>query len=1116
MRSRHDQRGYLLVTVVVTLFLVASIAVLLTHESSVSANTANRELETARGDYVTRAGMQHALWRAQNDRCMGDVTIPATSLGGDSYTATISGASAGTLHLLAVDQDAWIQSDDESRNNGATSSNGIRLETDGTEQILTRFDISSIAANARIHSAVAWFHLKSGTDHLEGGVTIHEITANWNETDVTWAAFDGAYRNSVIGTIPPQETGDVWVAVNLTAQVQAWVNGQPNFGILFDAKADGTNAEYTAREDSVNPPRLEVVVGSGPASTVAIEATGTLADGVSRTLNRPLATTYQTPVIHTFSPGPVESEDAEIWDQQPNDNFGDSSETWVSSASNDTTRTLLRFDMAAIPSGAKILEATLSLYHQSGSGTDQPVSAHRILSPWSEDTVTWNSRESGTSWTTPGGDFDSTAIATTPVGPANERYEWSITPLAQGWVDGSFPNYGVAMTAAVNGMDGERFYTSDQGILGRRPGLRVRYVCACGNACMAPRGSGNLLLVRNRNNPTQIDTEYQARFESWGYTVQLIDDWATQDDFNAAMASNDAVFVSGASPFAVGNKLTNAPIGVVNARGEMNDQLGIASGYASPVGSQIDITDTSHFITAVFPTGPLDIYEASMSGLTLSGGAPAGTVDLADWGGNGAMVVLDQGAPLSSGGTAAARRVLLPVSASSDIDWRYVTNDGALLTQRAIAWAMKDDIVIVGDLLMVVGNDGNLTDQESAKKSLLESWGYTVSVIDEDDNQDAFDAALADNDVVFVTEDAQSSDVGSKLNAAEIGVVIEEVNLASQLGLGASIVWSSGTELVIDSGHYITAALTPGTTEVLNTTESLATLGGALSTEIDTLGTLGADVAISALDAARYRHDGGGTAGRRVMLPWGGNNMDVSYLTDDGLTIFRRAIEWAAGACLDTTPLLFVVGDTANLNARESELGGLLSDWCYSVTLIDDGADQAEFDTASSMSKVIYVSYSVDDATLADKLTMSTIGIVNEGLYTQDTFGFGDNPTNTLYDQFTGTNATHYISKPFEGVGVTLFAAQYAMPGTTGTIAPDIESAAEIGAWTWPLPTLESGAQRWDGLLSAGRRVHHGFGTAPISDLTADARTMLKRTVEWAATPVAPETSHKRTPVAWV
>ena len=221
---------------------------------------------------------------------------------------------------------------------------------------------------------------------------------------------------------------------------------------------------------------------------VTLTATGTLADGVTRTLTQPDVAVYQLIVV-PLQPG-SEGDDAEIWDQGPDNNYGDSAQTWVSSATNDTTRSLLRFNIGAIPSGVTVLGAALSLLRESGSGADQPVSAHRITNQWSEGAVTWNSRESGTNWDTVGGDFDNMAVATTPVGPVNQRYEWNITPLVQGWVDGSYPNYGVALIAAIAGMSGERFYTSDESNLDRRPSLVVTYGCECGTVCAGGGGGG--------------------------------------------------------------------------------------------------------------------------------------------------------------------------------------------------------------------------------------------------------------------------------------------------------------------------------------------------------------------------------------------------------------------------------------------------------------------------------------------------------------------------------------------------------------------------------------------------------------------------------------------------
>ena len=445
--SLRRQGGYLLVTLIVTLFLVASIAVLLSHDSAISANTSNRELEAARAEFVAQAGMQHAVWRAQNNACMGDVTIPDTALGADTYNASITGAAAGSLVSVAADQDAWIRSDDVSRNNGNTAWNHVRNETAGIELILTRFDVSSIAPKAQISSAVAWFHLKSGKDHAEGPITIHEITADWAETAVTWESFGGAYRNSAVGVIQAQDAGDVWVAVNLTGQVQAWVNGQPNYGILFQAVADGTHAEYTAREDGTNPPRLEVVIGSGPASPVTISAKGKLDTGVVRDAKDKLASTYQPPGNKVLQLGTDPGADAKL-DDFYDRNYGGSAFAQVNENTGSwVERPLIRFNLGAIPAGALVLSAQLELWtlNVATAGT---ASVHRVTRSWVEGTkdgggaadgATWATYDGSNSWTNTGGDFDPAAVAETTIGTAGSWVTWEIGDLARQWMSGA-PN----------------------------------------------------------------------------------------------------------------------------------------------------------------------------------------------------------------------------------------------------------------------------------------------------------------------------------------------------------------------------------------------------------------------------------------------------------------------------------------------------------------------------------------------------------------------------------------------------------------------------------------------------------------------------------------------------
>ena len=132
----------------------------------------------------------------------------------------------------------------------------------------------------------------------------------------------------------------------------------------------------------------------------------------------------------------------------------------------------------------------------------------------------------------------------------------------------------------------------------------------------------------------------------------------------------------------------------MNEQGNLNDELGMASAKANPVGASIDIVDNSHYITLPFPAGALEIYSAAMEGLTVSGTEAPGLQTLADRSGVGTLVVLDQGAQMTSGGTAAGRRVMLPLgrSTNSNFTWDYLNNNGRLIVQRAIAWGMQADV----------------------------------------------------------------------------------------------------------------------------------------------------------------------------------------------------------------------------------------------------------------------------------------------------------------------------------------------------------------------------------------------------------------------------------------
>ena len=706
-----SQGGFVMLAVVVAMVLVAAITLMLTTESTMEANLTSRANEALEVEYLVEAALQHAIWQNDANVCSGDFSVPSTSLGAHSYAATVTGGGTTSAYSLTVDQDAWIRNDQPTTNNGAAATQHIRFESGNVEQALYRFDLSSLPAGAQINSASASFYVGVGGmgdgPHPEGPLTVHRVTTDWAEGDATWDTMNGNFDAQVLGMIPPQSASGAQVQVNLTAQVQAWVNGQPNYGVLLGSTAEGVHAHYVSKEGAASErPRLDVVVGGGAVWPVSITATGTLANGITRTLSRPLTSAYQSPGTVTLQLGTDPGADTLLDDFYPR-NYGGADNLLVNGDPAWLQRPLLKFDLGTVPARASVLSARLELSLMSVAAPGA-ATAHRVTRSWIEGTkngggvadgATWATYDGSNTWTSAGGDFNSSAVAETAIDSSDTWVSWEIGPLVEQWLAGA-PNDGL-LIQADGALRQAKFATRENSNIGVQPKLTITYACECGSACLAPQGSGNVLLVVA--DPTIVDPRdafKKSLFETWGYTVNLQNDGAGQTSYDSKFATNDVVYVSEtAIATTVGTKLTNTSIGVVSANGELNDELGIAAGSASPVGSTINISDNSHYITLPFAAGPLNVYAAAMEGLAV-GGAPApGLQTLADWSGAGGLAALDAGAATSGGGTAAGRRVLLPIGAG--IDLSHVNNNGRLIMQRALAWGTGNTGPVTADPLIL-------------------------------------------------------------------------------------------------------------------------------------------------------------------------------------------------------------------------------------------------------------------------------------------------------------------------------------------------------------------------------------------------------------------------------
>ncbi|MDH3870730.1 MAG: DNRLRE domain-containing protein, partial [Gammaproteobacteria bacterium] len=827
------QHGFVLLPVVLAITLVAVIAFMLNNQGTVNVDVTAGVTDSVRADQVARAGLAHANWGAQNSGCSGDMTMNTVSFGQagtDYYSATIKtpGGTTTAHPDLVSDQDAWFRSDNITTNNGTANTYHLRKESGALEYAVVRFDLSALPAGAQINSATARFYVKGGKGHPEGPVTVHRVTADWTETDATWETHGDKFDSAVLATIPAQPVdGDAWVEINLTAQVQAWVNsGEPSYGIMLIPAGEGTHAEYISREGAASEqPRLDVIVGNGAASPAILTANGTLAgnpspaNDITRALERTAVPAYQPTSVLAFQPGP-EGKDAMIYQWKPDWNYGVNQGLDVlgSTSEDSDYHSLLQFNLGKIPYGAKIHSAQLALYQNNNGAWGGPVGVRRITSGWGEGSgtggiaagVTWNNSVTGIPWSTPGGDFGTTAFASTTI-PAGTKdwFSWDITGLVAGWVSGTYPNHGLALVPESVSTNAY-FNSSDATDPALRPKLTLTYACECGTPCIAPQGSGTVLMVvSDDTNPTPEDTHKRALFESWGYSVIMRNDNSSLSSFNADMTNSDVVFISDSvDPATLAGKLASAPIGIVNEEGGMLSDLGMGGLFGTAIGPSINVVDTSHYITALFPAGPLDIYSADMELQGIFNTPAPGLQSLANYGTSPLLAVLETGADLKGGGTAAGRRVMLPFGRDANKNWDYINANGLLILQRALQWGTGNTGAAPPPPknLLFVAASTIPTAPEQLRIDLIESWGYTVTLIDDNHSQANFDAAVAANDVAYVASTVSDTALGTKLTASPVGVVNELATLAEEFGIAQeSVGYKSRIEIdVLDDTHYIT------------------------------------------------------------------------------------------------------------------------------------------------------------------------------------------------------------------------------------------------------------------------------------------------------------------------
>ncbi|MEJ5237337.1 MAG: DNRLRE domain-containing protein [Limisphaera sp.] len=404
--------------------------------------------------------------------------------GTDHGYGVYTGASDTELHQAAPDT-PWPMGRSADTNHPVLWIDYRDPDRANASHVLLRFDNiigegpGQIPPNAIVVMAELLLNVRDAGD----GGPLYRMLIPWDEATVTWNSLGNGIQpddvearsvhESALGV--PAVTGDTGigvVSIGVTADVQAWVNGEPNYGWgipswnseINPSWGNGTDGLAFSPSESPIPdhrPRLRVLWL--PAET-------------------PSASFRQN--VHGYTG----TRDTRIRMIEPTNSASTATAVFIDWGVNpgnvyNPDQVLLRFDdiigsqPGQVPPHARIEIAVLDLATVNGNGYGDGAQFFAMLKPW-EDTDTWESLGDGIQ--TDG--VEAAAHPTTTAGsPAlnpnvcGGYMSFEVTSDVQAWVNGLRPNHGWALLPWENGSDGWGISMSESAAENQRPRLRVYY-----------------------------------------------------------------------------------------------------------------------------------------------------------------------------------------------------------------------------------------------------------------------------------------------------------------------------------------------------------------------------------------------------------------------------------------------------------------------------------------------------------------------------------------------------------------------------------------------------------------------------------------------------------------
>ncbi|MDO8688675.1 MAG: DNRLRE domain-containing protein, partial [Dehalococcoidia bacterium] len=188
-------------------------------------------VESDSGTFLSVFDSQSSRVPGQRPQLVIDYTAPGAQPG-ETYT-----------QVFALPDDSYV--DQNSVNsNYSTQTTMLVLSGAKNDRAFVHFDTAGLPANKTIVSASLSVYMAAAPGVLRSYL-VYRAAAAWTASTITWNNQPGVASSATdtadIGTI-----SGVWVNWDVTADVQAFVNGSPNYGWRINDSVEGSSTNYQA------------------------------------------------------------------------------------------------------------------------------------------------------------------------------------------------------------------------------------------------------------------------------------------------------------------------------------------------------------------------------------------------------------------------------------------------------------------------------------------------------------------------------------------------------------------------------------------------------------------------------------------------------------------------------------------------------------------------------------------------------------------------------------------------------------------------------------------------------------------------------------------------------